>query len=80
MERLKCKCGNEEAFYTKESFKGNCNCYYNANGEMICDSWGKFDNSGMYDSAESKHTSRFIYCAECDKKVGKIEDFEAWKD
>lgn len=72
MKRLKCQCcGNEDNFYTKNSYKGTYNFHFNGSGEET-------DNSEMFSNADSRYTSKFIYCANCHCRVGKIEDFEAW--
>lgn len=60
-------CGNTMCFYTKESYKGTCNTYFRTDDYEP-------DNTCMYDNAENKLRSKFIYCADCDRKVCKVED------
>lgn len=65
-----CKnCGNNEEFYVKEQYKGVCYAYIRTDNEVP-------DNTGMYDNAIHKPKSKFIYCADCDRRVCKIEDVE----
>lgn len=64
---LKCsKCGNTEEFYAKERYKGTCNHYFRTDKECV-------ENSDMYTYAEHSYFSKFIFCAECNAKVGTID-------
>ena len=64
-----CKhCGNWIKFYTKESYKGTCNRYLRTDDHEVA------DNKFMYYDAEHKLRSKYIYCADCDREVCKIED------
>jgi len=64
---LKCsECGNTEEFYTKERYKGTCNHYFRTDKEDA-------ENSDMYAYAEHSYRSKFIFCAECNAKVGTID-------
>lgn len=63
-----CKnCGNNEEFYVKEQYKGVCYTYIRTDNEVP-------DNTEMYGNAMHKLKSKFIYCADCDRKVCKVED------
>lgn len=65
---LKCpKCGNENEFYTKDRYKGTCEVYFRADGELA-------NNSEMYDYAEHSHRSKFVFCADCDARVCKVDE------
>ncbi|MFM1602527.1 hypothetical protein ABGF26_05260 [Helcococcus ovis] len=64
---LKCKkCGNDNLFYVKEKYSGNCNYVVNNQGEDT------EYNADMYDGAISKLISIYYYCCECNNKVSKI--------
>ena len=66
---IRCKkCGNTKEFYMKEKYKGTCDFYFRTDKT-------KADNSEMYDYAQHSYRSKFIFCADCDSKVGKIEDY-----
>lgn len=68
MKHLQCpKCGNSEVFYTKERYKGTCNLYFRTDGEDA-------DNTDLYANAEHSYISKFIYCAECNARVRKINE------
>ena len=68
MKEIICpKCGNNLTFYTKERYRGTCNYYFQTDGKEAY-------NSEMYDYAEHTPTSKFVFCADCDSKVGKIEE------
>jgi hypothetical protein len=59
---LVCKhCGNTEEFYTKERYKGTCYAYFRTDGQEA-------ENGDLY--------TNFIYCAECDSRVCKVEELE----
>lgn len=65
---LKCpKCGNETEFYTKERYKGTYEFYFGADGTPT-------NNTEMYDHADHSYRSKFVFCADCDARVCKIED------
>ena len=59
------KCGNALTFYTKEKYKGTCNFYFRTDGKEA-------ENGCMYENATHKLTSQFVFCNECDSKVGKV--------
>lgn len=61
------KCGNDTEFYTKERYKGTCKVYFRYDGALT-------NNSEMYDYAEHSYRSKFVFCAECDARVSKIEE------
>ena len=68
MKKLQCpKCGNGEVFYIKERYKGTCNFYFRADGKNA-------DNADLYSNAEHSCIGKFIYCAECDARVRKINE------
>ena len=70
MEELKCpKCGNTTEFYSKERYKGECDVYFRTDGKDA-------ENGDMYAYAEHSYRSKFIFCAECDAKVGKVDLLE----
>lgn len=67
---LVCKhCGNTEEFYTKERYKGTCHAYFRTDGKEA-------ENGDLYANASHSLTSKFIYCAECDSRVCKVEELE----
>ena len=69
MRKLKCpKCGNETEFYTKERYSGTCDFYFRTDGK-------ESENTDMYSNAEHKYRSKYIFCAECDSKVRKIDEY-----
>ncbi len=74
MAELKCtKCGNTMSFYTKERYKGECDVFFNTDGSDA-------ENGDMYAYAEHTYRSKFVFCAECNAKVGKVElVIEFWR-
>ena len=67
------KCGNELNFYTKERYSGTCNCYFRTDGKIP-------ENGEMHAYANHKYTSKFVFCTDCDSKVGKISElFSEWE-
>lgn len=65
-----CKnCGNDTDFYVKERYTGTCNACFRTDNEVP-------DNTEMYDAATHKLTSKFVYCADCNCKVCKIENID----
>lgn len=70
MKELVCPhCGNNEEFYTKEKYKGYCNYYFRTDNKEA-------DNGNMYEFAKHSFKSKFVFCAECDKKVCKVEEID----
>lgn len=68
--KLKCKhCGNTEEFYTKERYKGICECYFRADGKET-------ENGHLYETAEHSLRSKYVFCGECNSKVCKVEALE----
>ena len=67
MSKLICpKCGNNLTFYTKEKYSGTCNCCFRTDGKDA-------DNTSLYSNANHKYASKFIFCADCDAKVSKLD-------
>ena len=73
MKRIKCKhCGNDDGFYIKERYSGENEYYYSfTEDKNILDI-----NENIYQGAEHKLKSKFLFCYNCDKKVCKIEDVD----
>lgn len=68
MKHLQCsKCGNSEVFYIKERYRGTCNFYFRPDGKDA-------DNTELYGNAIHYSTSKFVFCSECDAKVGKVRE------
>lgn len=64
---IKCpKCGNTLEFYAKERYKGTCNFYFRTDGKIT---W----NGEMYDHAEHKYRSKYIFCSVCDARAGTVD-------
>lgn len=59
-----CGC---ETFYTKERVCGQITVRHNFGGSEA-------DNSEMYEGIAYKYASKFIFCNECNKKIGKLSD------
>lgn len=59
-------CGSKE-YYIKQSFKGSCNYYIRFDGKEI-------ENGEMHDNTQYKNTSKYAWCAECHKRLFKLED------
>lgn len=74
MSKLICpKCGNDLTFYTKERYSGTCNFYFRTDDKEA-------DNTDLYSNANHKYTHKFVFCAECDSRVGKIDKiFSEWE-
>ena len=60
-------CGNDKEFYTRERYSGTCNVFFRTDDKEA-------DNTCMYDAAQHKLSSKYIYCAECDRKICLAED------
>ncbi|RHO23809.1 hypothetical protein [Amedibacterium intestinale] len=70
MKELVCPhCENDKEFYTKESYKGKCKVYFRSDGKET-------ENGSMYEYAEHKLISKFVFCAECDRRVCKVEEIK----
>ena len=68
---LKCKhCGNTEEFYTKDTWQGPVPSYFRPDGKE------SERNTDMYNLLRCTHFSKFIYCAECESRVCRVEDLE----
>lgn len=68
---LKCPhCGNEEFFYHKIRYSGEC--WFEVNNQGECDE--TCYNADMYGGAIYKLKSVYYFCEECHKKVAKIPD------
>lgn len=69
--KLKCKhCGNTEEFYTKDIWQGPVACYFRTDGKE------SERNTDMHNSLHNIYFSKFIYCAECESRVCRVEDLE----
>lgn len=67
---MKCKkCGNELEFYTKERYKGYCENRFRTDGKDA-------ENYNMYDSAEHRFVSKFVFCDVCHARVCTIDELE----
>lgn len=73
MKQLICPhCGNDIEFYTKERYKGICNFYLRTDNKEA-------DNGEMYSNAEHSLASKFVFCAECNKKVCRVEELGGYQ-
>lgn len=67
---IKCyKCGNDDTFYTKDYAYGSIRSHYDSDGSWSDDG----SNSDLHSSLNYKHGNT-LYCTECDKKVGKVDE------
>lgn len=67
MAKIKCpKCGNETEFYVNQTYSGKGRFFFNMDGSEA-------DNSEMHLNTDYKLSGKYIYCADCDAKVEKIE-------
>ena len=62
------KCGQDEKFYQKERYRGNCDFRVDNAGDP------DNDNDGMYDEAQHTLRSVYYYCCVCHAKVAKIPE------
>lgn len=65
------KCHSKEGYYIKISYKGSGIYRYgfiNNNGEQE-----QIENGDMYDCLLSNY-SKYYYCLNCHKRIGKIEE------
>lgn len=62
------RCGSN-VFYTKESYKGNCEYKFSTIDDEV-------DNCDMHAGAIYKNTSKFVFCNGCDKIVCKMQELE----
>lgn len=62
------KCGQDEKFYQKERYRGNCDFRVDNAG------LAKDYNSDMYDNAQHTLRSVYYYCCVCHAKVAKIPE------
>ena len=60
-------CGCNE-FYTKERASGTMQVRHRFDGD------NDVDNSDMHDNLIYKYTSKYIFCDECKKKIGTLND------
>jgi hypothetical protein len=66
---LKCPhCGNEEFFYHKIRYSGEC--WFEVNNQGECDE--TCYNADMYNDATYKLKSIYYFCEDCHCKVAKI--------
>ncbi len=63
------KCGSE-VYYIKQRYYGRCCYYIRFDGNL--DSGGI--NGDMHDGASYSNTSKYAWCAECGKRLFKIDD------
>lgn len=59
-------CGGE-TYYIKQRYSGCGNYYFNFDGTDT-------DNSEFYENSDYKLTSKYAWCADCDKRLFKLED------
>jgi hypothetical protein len=59
-------CGSEE-YYIKQSFKGTGNYYIRFDGKET-------ENGEFYDNAQYKNKSKYAWCAECRKRLFKLDE------
>ncbi len=60
-------CHSDIGYYEKYRYSGEGIIRYNFDGNLA-------ENGDMYDSVLAKLKSKYYYCLNCDKKIGKVED------
>lgn len=59
--------GRDTAVHARERYSGTCNVFFRTDEKEA-------DNTCMYDAAQHKLLSKYINCAECDRKICLVED------
>lgn len=65
-------CGSEK-FYIEQSYKGTCSFYmrFDMDNDNV-------ENGEMYSSATHKTIGKYAYCANCFKRLFKVEELSRY--
>lgn len=69
-EDIKCcpYCGGE-TYYIKQHYYGDCRYFFSFDERKQM----YVDNGGMWEGATFRNTSKYAWCADCDKRLFKLE-------